>query len=178
MAKRGRPRHATSWWQNSNNVAAHHASVLMETWLAGAPVFRAMLSSLAGSQKHQALIDECWRGRGNERRRTVPPRVKRKLCQLGIAHVVSLHEQSQAATSQIKESLQRGKIAAEAELRQQGWTDEQIAAWFETREPARGRKDFKIPDLKKVLEIVSRRAPATTLRWKATSRKFTRKNSS
>jgi hypothetical protein len=70
MTKRGRPPGATSWWRNPNNFAAHHAQVLMELWLAGLPVLgvRGVLSSLAGSPEQQALIEECWSKRGNERR--------------------------------------------------------------------------------------------------------------
>ena len=92
MAKRGRPPGATSRWRNPNNFAAHHAQVLMEVWLAGAPVLeiRVMLSSLAGNPEQQALIEECWSKRGNERRYTVPPKIKRKLCRLAVAHVVEL----------------------------------------------------------------------------------------
>jgi hypothetical protein len=76
VAKRGRPPGATTRLRNPNNFAAHHALTLMELWLADAPVLeiRAMLSSLAGNPEHQALIQECWRQRGNERRYTVPPK--------------------------------------------------------------------------------------------------------
>ena len=85
MAKRGRPSGVTSWWRNPNNIAAHHAQALMELWLAGAPVveIRVMLSSLAGRPEYQALIDECWS--------TIPPKIKRKLCRLAVAHVMELH---------------------------------------------------------------------------------------
>ena len=55
----GRPLGSTSWWRNPANVAAHHANVLLELWLAVAPV----------------------------RRYTVRPAIKRHLCQLAIAHV-------------------------------------------------------------------------------------------
>ena len=91
MAKRGRPSGVTSWWRNPNNIAAHHAQALMELWLAGAPVveIRVMLSSLAGRPEYQALIDECWSIIENERRFTVPPKIKRKFCRLAVAHVSS-----------------------------------------------------------------------------------------
>src|SRR5262249_12948889 len=92
MAKLGRPPGSTSWWRNLSNFAAHHAQVLMELWLGGAPLseIRVMLSSLAGSPEQQALIKECWSKRGDERRYTVPPKIKRRLCQLAVAHVVEL----------------------------------------------------------------------------------------
>jgi hypothetical protein len=69
MAKRGRPTAATSWQRNPNHIAAQHAKVLMETWLAEAPVLeiRVMLSSLAGNPEAQALIEECWSKLGNDR---------------------------------------------------------------------------------------------------------------
>jgi hypothetical protein len=163
MAKRGRPTGATSWQRNPNHVAAHHAQVLMELWLAGAPVLeiRVMLSSLAGNPEQQALIEECWSKHGNDRRYTVPPKIKRKLCRLAVAHVVELR----------RDAIQRRRArAAETALRTGGWTETQIAEILSRRAPE--RIDFEAPDLKKVLEIVNRRAPATTLRRKATSRKL------
>ena len=62
----------------------------MEAWLAGVPVIgiRVMLTSLAGSPKYQALIEECWDERGDNRRYTVPKAIKQKLCRL--AHVMEL----------------------------------------------------------------------------------------
>src|SRR5690242_18656509 len=92
MAKRGRPRGATSWSRNPNRVAAQHAQVLMELWLAGAPVLeiRVILLSLAGNPEQQAMIEECWSEVGNNRRYTVPPRIKQILCGLAMAHVVEL----------------------------------------------------------------------------------------
>jgi hypothetical protein len=163
MAKRGRPTGATSWQRNPNHIAAQHAKVLMETWLAGAPVLeiRVMLSSLAGNPEAQALIEECWSKLGNDRRYTVPPQIKRKLCRLAVAHVVELR----------RDAIQRRRArAAETALRTQGWTETQIAEILNRRAPE--RIDFEAPDLEKVLEIVNRRAPATTLRRKATSRKL------
>ena len=163
MAKRGRPTGATSWQRNPNRRAAHHAQVLMEAWLADAPVLeiRVMLSSLAGNPEAQALIEECWSKRGNDRRYTVPPQIKRKLCRLAVAHVVELR----------RDAIQRRRAgAAETALRTQGWTETQIAEILNRRAPE--RIDFEAPDLEKVLEIVNWRAPATTLRRKATSRKL------
>lgn len=162
MAKRGRPPGATSWWRNTNNFAAHHAQVLMELWLAGAAVLeiRGMLSSLAGSPEQQVLIAECWSKRGNERRYTVPPKIKRKLCRLAVAHAVELR----------CDAIQRRRArAAETAFRTQGWTDAQIAEILRRRAPE--PIYFEAPNLEKVLAIVNRRAPATTLRRKATSRK-------
>jgi hypothetical protein len=163
MAKRGRPTGATSWQRNPNRVAVHHSQVLMELWLAGAPVLeiRVMLSSLAGNPEAQALIEECWSKLGNDRRHTVPPKIKRKLCRLAVAHVVELRRDA---------ILRRRARAAETALRTQGWTETQIAEILNRRAPE--RIDFEAPDLEKVLEIVNRRAPATTLRRKATSRKL------
>jgi hypothetical protein len=179
VSRRGRPIGATSWWRNPANIAAHHANVLLELWLAGipAPEIRVLLLWLAGSPEHQALIEECWRGRGNQQRSTVPKPIKRKLCELAVAHVVQVHEDSLAATPQIKELLKRSKAAAAAKLRDRGWTDGEIAVWFNKLEISlrRGGKDFKTPDLTTVLGIVNRRAPATTLRRKARSRKLRRK---
>jgi hypothetical protein len=40
------------------------------------------------SPEHQALIEECWNKRGKERRYTVPPKIKRRLCELAIAFVI------------------------------------------------------------------------------------------
>ena len=163
MAKRGRPRGSMSWSHNPANVAAHHTSVLMELWLAGAPVLEIqnMLLSLAGSTEHQALIEECWHLRGNERRFTVPPKIKRKLCRLAIVHVVNIHRHN---------ILQRCLTAKEARLRTEGWSDAQIAEIVSRNAPERIK--LEPPDLKKVLEIVSRRAPATTLPRKAAARKI------
>jgi hypothetical protein len=163
MTKRGRPPGATSRWRNPNNFAAHHAQALIELWLAGAPVLeiRVMLLSLAGSPEHQGLIEECWSQRGNERRYTVPPKIKRKLCRLAVAHVVELH----------CDAIRRRRArAAKTALRIQGWTDAQIGEILSRR--ALEHIEFEAPDLEKVLEIVNRRAPATTLRRKAASRKL------
>jgi hypothetical protein len=150
-------------WRNPNNFAAHHAQTLMELWLAGAPVLeiRVMLSSLAGNPEHQALIEECWSQRGNERRYTVPPKIKRKLCRLAVAHTVELH----------CDAIRRQRAqAAKAALRTQGWTDAQIAEILRRRTPE--HIDFDRPQLEKVLHIVNRRAPAATLRRKAAARKL------
>jgi hypothetical protein len=163
MTKRGRPPGATSRWRNPNNYAAHHAQGLIELWLAGAPVLeiRVMLLSLAGNPEQQALIEECWSQRGNELRYTVPPKIKRKLCRLAVAHTVELH-----CDAIRRRRARAGKTA----LRIQGWTDAQIGEILSRRAPE--HIEFKAPDLEKVLEIVNRRAPATTLRRKAASRKL------
>jgi hypothetical protein len=163
VAKRGRPRGATSWWRNPANYAAHHATALMERWLANFPEFaiRYSLFSLAASSEYQALIEECWRARGNERRYTVPPKIKRKLCRLAVAHVVELQRDA---------ILRRRIAAARKTLRTQGWSEPQIAEIL--RRMALERIDLELPDLEKVVEIVNRQAPATTLRRKAASRKL------
>jgi hypothetical protein len=171
VAKRGRPAGTsgpTHWARNPANVAAHYASVLMELWLADAPLnkCRAMLWPGA-SPEHQALIEECWNNRGKERRSTVPPKIKRRLCELAIAFVMELRGQQEGAREQIESSLQRGMFGAEAELRSRGWTEREIVAWFNKlseRARKRSKKEFKTPNVDKVLEIVTRRAPAGTLR--------------
>jgi hypothetical protein len=163
MAKRGRPRGTLSWARNPANVAAHHVSILMELWLADVPALeiRYLLLSLAGSAEHQALIDECWRARENERRFTVPPKIKRKLCRLAIAHVMNIRRYN---------VLQRRLAAEEMRLRTQGWSGSQIAEIRTRRRPE--RIDMAPPDLNKVVEIVNRRAPRITLRRKAAARKL------
>jgi hypothetical protein len=143
----------------------------MELWLADAPLnkLRAMLWPRA-SPEHQALIEECWNKRGKERRHTVPPKIKRRLCQLAIAFVVELQRQNEGARQQIELRLQRSMSGAEAELRGRGWTEGEIATWFNKlseRARKRSKKGFHAPNLDKVLEIVTRRAPAGTLRRKA-----------
>jgi hypothetical protein len=87
VAKRGRPPGSTRL-----NLAVHHANGLIELWLADAPVIeiRVMLSSLAGSPKYQALIEECWSKRGSNPRTTAPKAIKEALCRLAIAHVMEL----------------------------------------------------------------------------------------
>jgi hypothetical protein len=54
MTKRGRPIGARSWWRNPANIAAHHANVLLELWLAGVPeqAIRLMLSSLVANPEY------------------------------------------------------------------------------------------------------------------------------
>ena len=174
MAKRGRPRGTggpTHWSRNPANVAAHHASLLMELWLADAPITE-VAKLFSWSPEHQAIIEKCWSTRGSERRYTVPKAIKLKLCELAIAHVMELHRQAEDARPEIEASLQRSMSAAEAELRDRGWTDEEIAAWFKKlseRARKRSKKEFKKPSVDKVFEIVTRRAPAVTLRRKARS---------
>jgi hypothetical protein len=153
-------------------VAAQYASVLIELWLADAPVIQAqaLLRPLFAHPEHRTTIEECWRRRGTERRYTVPKALKRNLCQLAIAYVTELQWQSQEAKDQIEASLQRSRLAAEAELRNRGWTDREIDTWFNKlseRARKRGKKDFKTPNVDKVCEIVTRRAPAHTLRRKS-----------
>jgi len=175
VAKRGRPigtGGSTHWSRNPANVAARYASVLIELWLADAPVVqvRALLRPLSEDPEHRTTIEECWKRRGTERRYIVPKAIKRDLCQLAIAYVMELHRQSQDAKDQIEGSLQRSVSAAEAELRDRGWTDREIGARFNKlseRARKRGKKDFRTPDVDKVFEIVTRHAPAGTLRRKA-----------
>jgi hypothetical protein len=175
MTKRGRPRGTggpTHWSRNPANVAAHYASLLMELWLADAPMteVRTLLWPFWRSPDHQAIIEECWNRRGTSRRRTVPPKIKRKLGELAIAYVMELQRLREDAGPQIEASLQRSGSEAKAELRDRGWTDEKIAAWFNKlseRARKRTRKVFRTPNLDKVLKIATRRAPAGTLRRKS-----------
>ena len=157
----GRPLGSTSWWRKRTNVAAHHANVLLELWLAEAPVLevRVLLLSLAGNPEHQALIEECWRARGGGRRHTVPPKIKRKLCRLAVAHVAELRRQM---------ILHQCVEATEKNLRRQGYSDAQIDEIMSRRVPERPHVDP--PDIEKVLEIVNRHAPPVTLRRKAHDR--------
>ena len=157
----GRPRGATSWWRNLANVAAHHANVLLELWLASAPVLEVqnLLFLLADNPEHLALLEECWRARGSQRRHTVPPKIKRKLCQLAVAHVVELRRQT---------ILHQFNQAIERDLQRQGYSDGQIAEIMSRRVPE--RPHVEPPDIEKVLEIVNRRAPPGTLRRKAKDR--------
>ena len=163
-ARADRPRGVTTWWRNPNNIAAHHAQVLIELWLAGAPVLeiRVMLSSLAGSPEYQALIDECWNKLENKRRYTVPPKIKRKLCRLAVAHVTELR----------RDAIQRRHArASERALAIQGFSR---AATAEILGRRTVKLSLEVPDLKKVLAIVNRRAPPGTLRRKAANRKLRR----
>jgi hypothetical protein len=135
----------------------------MELWLAAAPVIEVAKLSPWGPE-HQAIIEECWSNRGRERRHTVPKAIKLKLCELAIAHVMSLQQQREDARPQIEESLQRSLSSAKAELKDRGWTEEEKK--LSERARKRANKEFKKPSVNKVFEIVTRRAPANTLRRK------------
>jgi len=111
----------------------------------------------------------------------VPQTIQRTLCKLAIAHVVRLHQQTQAAALEIDDSLRRSKAHAGAVLRRQGWTDEQIAAWFKKLQVASGRRvqrEFRVPTVKAelvefvkaVLALVERKTPRYTARRKASER--------
>jgi hypothetical protein len=158
---RGRARGSTSWWRKLANVAAHHANALLELWLWGAPVLevRVLLFSLAGNAEHQALIEECWQARDGEERRTVPSKIKRKLCRLAVAHVVELRRQM---------ILHQCIPATERDLRRQGYSEAQIIEIMGRRVPEPPHVDP--PDIETVVKIVSRRAPSVTLRRKAHDR--------
>ena len=79
-----------------------------------------MFGPFSREPNHQVLIQQCWSKRGAERRFTVPPKIKRKLCELAIAHVMELQRQNEHARPLIEASLQRSQSAAEADLRNQG----------------------------------------------------------
>jgi hypothetical protein len=170
MAKPGRPRGTggpTHWLRNPANLGAHYASILIELWLADAPTTE--VTKFSWSSEHQAIIEECWNERGDERRYTVPKAIKLKLCELGIAYAMELRRQTEDARPDIETSMQRAKLGAEAELRSRGWSDDKIAGWFKKlaeRARKRSKKDIKAPSVEKVFEIVTRRAPALTLRRK------------
>jgi hypothetical protein len=57
--------------RNPANVAAHYASFLMELRLADAPMIE-VNKLFSWSPAQQAIIEECWSKRGDERRYTVP----------------------------------------------------------------------------------------------------------
>jgi hypothetical protein len=183
QAKRGRPKGSggKTWaLREPVNVAAHHANVLIELWLAGAPVLeiRVLLMSLARSPDHQAhgaLIEECWHARGSERRYTVPGPIKRKLCQLAAAHVAELRLD---AKLRLDDTLRQRALADERErLLTEGWTETQIVEILSRTVPKRDDSEAPPPpDVKKVLKLVNRRAPATTLRRKAAARRILRKH--
>jgi hypothetical protein len=171
VAKPGRPRGTggpTHWWRNPANVAAHYASFLVEVWLAGVPMI--VVTNLGSwGPEHQAIIEECWSKRGDERRYTVPKAIKLKLCELAIVHDLAMRRQAENARPQIEASLQRSEFAAKAKLSSMGWSDEEITAWFKRlseRERKRSKKEYKKPSIDKVFEILTRRAPASTLRRK------------
>jgi hypothetical protein len=77
---------------------------------------------------------------------------------------VELQRQTQDEKREIEAILQRCAQAAEAKLKAEGWTDEQVAAWFNSAAHKRVAKDFKTPNVKQVLAIVARNAPPGTLR--------------
>jgi hypothetical protein len=158
----GRPFGATSWARNPANVAAGHTNLLLELWLAELPVreFQVLFRWSAQTPEQQAIIEECWRARDRGRRRhTVPPKIKRKLCQIAVAHVTELRRQT---------ILHHRNQAIESDLRRQGYSDGQIAEIMSRRVPE--SPHVAPPDIEKVLEIVNRRAPPGTLRRKAKDR--------
>jgi hypothetical protein len=168
VQKPGRPTGATSWWRNLDNVAAHYANALLELWLAGTQVLeiRVLLFSLASSPENQATIEGCWKGRGNEWRHTVPTKIKLKLCRMAVAHVMELR---------LDANLRQRAHEAKRKLRIKGWTDTQIAEILGRAPAEHNVRDFKAPDVKKVLELVNRRAPEVTLRRKKAQRRILRK---
>jgi hypothetical protein len=163
---RGRPKGTTSVWRNAANVAAHHASVLFELWLAGVSVREAGAFLGLTTGRTRKLLFECWGERGNGPRHRVPLEIKQKLCEVAIAHVVELQRQTQDMKPKIETILQRCAQAAEAKLKAQGWTDEQVAAWFNSAARKRDAKGFKTPNVIQVLGIVARHAPPGTLRYR------------
>jgi len=157
----GRPLGATSWWRNPANVATHHANVLLDLWLAGAPLLevRVLLFSLVGNPEYQTLIEDCWRAPPSERRYTVPPKITRKLCTLANAHVTEMRCQT---------IMHRCVRAKKRDLRRQGYSDVQIAEIISRHVPE--RPHVEPADIEKILELVKRHAPPVTLRRKARDR--------
>ena len=139
MAKRGRPIGARSRSWSANRRRAHFANVLMEVWLADIRVrgVRLLLRPLAENSEMLTLITECWRKRGNERRYTVPPDIKRKLCKLAVAHETALQRNM---IQQIRST------AAEQQLRAAGLSDAQVAVRLSrlAREPDLYRQALKV----------------------------------
>ncbi len=124
----GRPLSATSWWRNSNNIAAHHAAILMEMWLAGVPIeaIKVLLQPLVNQAQFAGLIDICWSKQPTSRRYTVPKRVKRNLCALAKEYTEALHSaQENALTTDYFRSL---NARIEANLKDRGVTEAHINA--------------------------------------------------
>ena len=172
MAKLGRPKgtRGTTWvWRNPANVAAHHTSVLFELWLARISVEEAgaFLGLPTGHAEFKLLI-ECWGERGNGQRHDVPPEIRKNLCKLAIAHVMERQRQAQDAKPEIRAIFRRAAQAAEAKLKAEGWSDEQVAAWFNSiaLKGKHSAKRFKTSSVEQVLGILARRAPPGTLRWR------------
>jgi hypothetical protein len=157
----GRPPGTATWSRSLVNVAAHHASVLLELWLADAPVRQVcfLLFSSGGNPKHEALVEECWRARGGERRSTVPSKIKRKLCRLAVDHTVRLRRQMM---------LHKMNLADRERLRRAGYTNLQIDEIM-ARHPPR-QPHVAQPDIDEVMKRLNRRAPPVTLRRKAHER--------
>ena len=174
MAKRGRPRGTggpTHWSRNPANVAAHYASLLMELWLADAPMTE-VTKLFSWSPEHQAIIEECWSKRGCERRYTVPKAIKLKLCELAIARVMELQRQTEDARPQIEASLQRSMSKPRPSLGRGVGPTKRSPLGSKSFPSARGNAAKRISRSRavdKVFEIVTRRAPAVTLRRKARS---------
>ena len=83
---------------------------------------------------------------------------------------MALRRQEEGAKQQIEASLQRSKSQPRPSLGSRGWTDKEIVARFKKlseRARKRSKKEFKKPSIDKVFEIVTRRAPAKTLRRKS-----------
>lgn len=166
---RGRPRGAVSWWRNPDNIAAHYAKSLMEMWLAGAPVetIKVLLRPIVDQTQFASLIDTCWSRPPMERRYTVPKRVTRDLCKVAIAHVEALHlAQEETLSTDYFRVLKSG---IEANIKDSGLTEARINA--ASRRADAAHKDWRRPNLEKVIEIVGRRTPNVTLRRKARARR-------
>jgi hypothetical protein len=167
MGKAGRPRGSRSWPLNPDNIAAHHAEILLEFWLSGAPIEAASLRLGPALKLPDVcrLLRQCWTQQPINRRFTVPPRVKRDLCKVAVAFVEVLHQAQERALNSERykawlEVAAGVQIAAQAD-------DVPIRSLYRRR---RSRKDWKKPELSRVLQIVNRRSPAITLRRKAKMR--------
>jgi hypothetical protein len=140
----------------------------MEFWLAGLSVeqVRARLAPVLGDPKLRAVLDQSWSKQPSDRRFTIPPRVKRDLCRLAVSYVEVLHDAQETArgTDRYQDWL-RVADAIERTLQFNG-----VQTGSSSRHRVRP-KDWKKPDLNRVLRIVNRRAPPGTLRRKARLRR-------
>jgi hypothetical protein len=134
----GRPNGRTSWWRNPVALAGHDLNGLIEHWLAGAPI----------------RIGDGWLEGPNERRSTVPPKIKRVLAIMAIEQVMEAHADAAAQDS-------AADVVCSVALKL-GVPVHVIRA--QQLRDARGHPKFKRPNVKDVLAWSRRHAPSVTLR--------------